>query len=215
MLLKWIVCRVAADKAAAFSQAQRAWGACADAVGFLGQAGGFAGDDACVAALWSDEPALAAFMAHLHDPIVAGTVQERTYESLETTPFRPLLRMRAASGARASLASVVDAVVDATVIRVADCRVRDGRADHFVDAQLRVWLPGMAAAPGMRGGFFSVSQEDPRRFLVVTGWDAAAAHDAYAKERVPELRAAASVDDDLESLRGHRVLCEPSWRVHP
>jgi quinol monooxygenase YgiN len=148
-------------------------------------------------------------MAHMHDPIVTRCGQRQTYESCATAVLRGVFRMPGEAG------RLEDAFASARLIRVADCRVRPERREHFVDAQLTVWAPGMAKAPGMLGGIFTVSATDPTRFLVLTGWANAAAHAAYAKDRVPALRALATLDEDVLTLEGRRVAVEPSWLVSP
>jgi quinol monooxygenase YgiN len=206
LTVKWIRCRVALEKRAAFSDAQARWAPVADAVGFLGQHGGFADDgEACVVAMWSDLTAVETFMTCLHDPLAARTGQVATYDSCETTLLHGVLRMTPAPARQGS----------GRLLRIAECQVRDERRAHFVDAQVGVWLPAMTSADGMLGGVFAVSARDPSSFLVVSAWRDEDSYATYAREQVPELRARAAVEHDVVTLRGRRVLLEPTWRVAP
>lgn len=103
------------------------------------------------------------------------------------------------------------ALVEARVLRVADCEVLSGREDHFRAVQERVWLPGMASADGMLGGVFS--QIGDRRYLTTTGWRDRRLHERYVREQVPALRATADTAGDLRAIRGYAVTISPVWKV--
>lgn len=90
MLMKWIVCNVAADRHAAFSLAQERWRALATLDGFSGQVGGWSTRDpdcACIAGFWRDQIALDRFMEDQHDRIVQHSKQTETYTAIRVSIF--------------------------------------------------------------------------------------------------------------------------------
>ncbi|MFJ9453815.1 DUF4937 domain-containing protein [Kitasatospora sp. NPDC101447] len=207
MWSKWIDCRVRAGAREAFAAGQRRWSAISDQPGLVGQGGGWApdGDRALLLALWTDEPAYTRFMRERHDLVADEAAQHGSWTDLRIAAG-PVVR--ALPGAAASPA---DALARATVLRAADCRLRPGRAAHFLDVQDRIWTPGMAAAEGMLAG--AVTRLAADRFLVTTLWSTAAAHRAYAAHRLPALLARADVPSDVHALTGHLVPLEPAWLV--
>ncbi|MFF2659428.1 DUF4937 domain-containing protein [Kitasatospora sp. NPDC058032] len=204
---KWIGCEVPEDGRERFSDAQRAWAAIRDQPGLIGQVGGWEGGYARVLGLWADEEAYGRFMRERHDAVVAASGQGGTYTAIEAGTGDVVLEM---AGDAADLRG---ALGTAALLRVADCRLRPGRAAHFMDVQHEVWAPGMAAAGGMLGGV--VTRLDPQRYLVTTLWSGAAAHERYAAEHLPALHERAAVADDLQALTGHRLALEPAWTVLP
>lgn len=192
MLLKWIRC--SADDPGAFARGQLAWAGLRGLPGFLGQRGGWSGD-AHVIALWSDVDSHARFVAGPHDALAAGqagTYRHADVRLLEAEPFgKPL------GGGE--------------VLRLAHCRVRPDRVQHFRRMQTEVWNGGMAAAPGFVGGLFGC--RDTTEFLVVSQWESVEAHARYQEQTFPALRAAAEPAGDLEEITGHVVVLEPDWEV--
>ncbi|MCA9255298.1 MAG: DUF4937 domain-containing protein [Phycisphaerales bacterium] len=209
MYLKWIVCEVEAASCGAFHRAQLGWRRIRSAEGFVAQVGGWTQDrrEACVLGLWEDKASCDRFMASLHDEIVNETHQDLTYLSCRVMHAASVMRM----GGEA--ATLREAIRGAVVLRVADCEVRADRIPHFLDVQRNVWEPAMASAAGQLGGVFSRSATSPSRYLVTTFWRAAESHAEYVRNRVPTLRAAASVDEDVDTLAGRVVQLEGAWRV--
>ncbi|WP_380285917.1 DUF4937 domain-containing protein [Kitasatospora purpeofusca] len=204
---KWIGCEVPESGRERFSAAQRGWAAIGDQPGLVGQVGGWDRGCARVLGLWADEEAYGRFMRERHDAVIGASGQGGTYAAIATATGAVVLEM---AGDAAELPRALEA---ATLLRVADCRLRPGRAAHFLDVQRRVWAPGMAAAGGMLGGV--VTRLDPHRYLVTTLWSGPAAHRRYAAERLPALREHAATGDDLRALTGHLLPLEPAWAVLP
>jgi len=211
-LVKWIVCQVREEQRAAFDVAQRQWGRLANAPGFRGQIGGWDHADptqACILALWEDERAYRHFMDKLHDEIADQNAQAHTYNAIQVSMAESLLPM---PGRYPTLAA---ALANGTILRVADCAVRDDRVDHFTTVQAQVWLPAMAASAGMLGGAFSRQQTEHLRYLVTTLWDTPANHEHYAATSVPLLREQADVTSDLASLCAYCVMLVAQWTILP
>lgn len=202
MLLKWIVCDVAPADRAAFGEGQRQWAALAGCPGFGGQSGGWSTDGrACIAGLWADRAAYAAFMAGPHDPIAARAAQAPRIARIRVTLFE-----------------AVDLIGPGPLgqtghLRVAECRVRAERRERFRAAQRDVWSPGMAACPGFVGGLFAEGLDG--RFVVLTRWRDAETHARYRAEAFPGLRDRARPDDDLLELTGREVSLHARWSVPP
>lgn len=207
MLLKWVTCSVSEESRAAFGSAQRGWSAVAGQPGLLGQMGGWdtTTGDAHVLGVWAEDDYYRAFMRQRHDVVAEQTGQARTYQAIETATGAAIFTILGDS------LTLAEAIAGGVVLRVADCRVTDGRRDHFVEAQREVWAPGMAAAGGMLGGVFA--QVCPRRYLVTTLWSDVAAHQRYAREDVIRLREQAGADHDITALKGHVLVLEPQWKV--
>ncbi|MFF2545189.1 DUF4937 domain-containing protein [Kitasatospora sp. NPDC058063] len=207
MIGKWIDCRVRPGAREAFAAGQRRWSVISDQPGLVGQTGGRepGADRALLLALWSDEPAYARFMRERHDRAAAHADQRSSCTGIEVATGPVVLTM---PGAAPSLPA---ALARATVLRAADCRLRPGRADHFLDVQRELWAPGMAAADGMLGG--TVTRLSPGRHLVTTLWTTPAAHRDYTTHHLPALLARAGVPTDVRTLTGHLLPLEPSWRI--
>ena len=194
MLLKWVRCTVG-DRAA-FADGQSAWSVLSGVPGFVTQLGGWDADDtAHVLALWTDHVRYDAFMADRHDEVAATQSACITGTEVLTLP---------------EVAFIEDFTVGAGVLRLAHGRVRPDRLQHFLDAQVDVWNPGMSATPGFAGGVFARSG---LTFLVATRWASAAAHAAYQADVFPRLRDRAAHGDDLEAFTGHQVDLVDDWSV--
>jgi hypothetical protein len=210
MLIKWIVCEVAESSKERFSDAQQQWAEVAGLDGFLGQVGGWdvkTPGHACHVALWDSLEQYQTFMAGAHDAIVRKNAQADTYDAIAVALFEAVWEMPGQGG------DLARALALGTVLRVADCAVRDDRRGHFLEVQRSVWIPGMAQAEGMLGGVFSQLRAANTRYLVATFWGDREAHARYVSECLPRLRAQAEVERDVEPLDAHLVQLEPSWRV--
>ncbi|MFE5587786.1 DUF4937 domain-containing protein [Kitasatospora sp. NPDC056531] len=206
---KWIDCRVRPGAHRTFAVGQRRWAVLAGEPGLVGQVGGWSrpGDQALVLGLWADEEAYGRFMRERHDTVATEAAQQGSWTAIQISAG-PVVQ--AFPGAAASLA---DALKDATLLRAADCLLRPGRTEHFLEVQRQVWAPGMAAAGGMLAG--TVTRLAADRYLVTTLWTSPAAHAAYTADALPALRARADVPADVRTLTGHALPLEPSWRVLP
>lgn len=195
MLIKWVRCRVTDPPA--FGAGQQTWGPLVDVPGFLGQWGGWSASGAAhVFALWRTAEDHAAFLEGPHDRLAAA--QAGTFDEIDVRLFGREQVIGAGPG-------------EGSVVRLAHCHVRPGREEHFTRAQVEVWNPGMAAAPGLNGGVFG--RRVSREFLVLTWWRSAQEHARYQVERFPQLREASCAADDLGDITGDLVALESSWTV--
>ncbi|MFD8081716.1 DUF4937 domain-containing protein [Kitasatospora sp. NPDC059722] len=221
MWIKWINCRVLPGGREDFADAQREWAAIADQPGLVGQVGGWeaGGERAHVLGVWADEKAYTAFMEVRHDEIVTAASAERSGRRDGEGPEPGSWQVTSVTTGASVLdipgeaAGLDDALARGTALRVADCHLHPGRAEHFLDAQRRVWNPAMAAAGGMLAGAVTRLADD--RYLVATLWTDANAHQRYAERDVPALRARADVAADVRALTGLALPLEADWQVLP
>jgi len=203
MLVKWITCAVV-DRPG-FDRGQRHWEALRAVPGFAGQVGGWSVRDPATAhvfAFWDSRTDHGRFLAGPHDGLAAA--QAGTYARIRVRLFDQRLVIR--EPFRPRFAGVGQ-------LRVAHCLVHPDRVEHFTDAQMRVWNPGMGAAPGMLGGVFA--QAAGAEFLVLSMWASAADHEAYRTQRFAELRRQAGAEEDLAEVAGDLVEVEQAWSVAP
>jgi heme-degrading monooxygenase HmoA len=201
MLVKWITCAVA-DRPA-FDRGQRRWEALRTVPGFIGQVGGWSVRDPATAhvfAFWASRTDHERFLAGPHDGL--AETQAGTYARIRVRLFDQRLAIR--EPLRLQFAQ-------AGQLRVAHCLVHPQRIEHFTDAQISVWNPGMGSAPGMPGGVFAQAAE--AEFLVLSMWASAADHEAYRTQRFPELRRQAGAADDLAEVAGDLIEVEQAWSV--
>lgn len=141
-------------------------------------------------------------MAGAHDRLAAG--QAGTYDGIEVRHWDHRLDIGASLLADFSFPA-------GAVLRLARCRVKAGREEHFHRAQADVWNPGMRTARGMRGGAFA--RHGQAEFLVLSLWNSAADHERYRTDRFAELRRESRAADDLEDITGDLVALDPGWTV--
>jgi heme-degrading monooxygenase HmoA len=203
MLVKWITCAVV-DRPG-FDRGQRRWEALRTVPGFVGQVGGWSARDPATAqvfAVWTSRSEHARFLAGPHDDLAVEQVG--TYARIQVRLFDH--RLDIGEPFRPGCSRVAR-------LRVAHCLVHRQRVEHFKDAQVRVWNPGMGSAPGMRGGVFAQAAE--AEFLVLSMWASAADHDLYRTQRFAELRRRAGAAEDLAKIVGDLVEVEPAWSLTP
>lgn len=201
MLVKWIRCGVL-DRAR-FDQGQSGWTALRDQPGFRGQGGGWSRAQPGVAhlfAFWDERGAYNAFMAGPHDGLAAA--QGGTFEMLAVRLFEHRLDVKVGFEPRFD---------DADLLRVALCKVRPDRVDHFTSMQERVWNPAMAGSPGMLRGVFG--QGTGSDFLVLSMWNSATEHGKYREGAVARLSDRAELDSDVLSVAGDVVDVVQAWTV--
>lgn len=201
VLVKWIRCGVVDQSV--FDQGQRRWAALREQPGFRGQGGGWSRSQPGVAHLfgfWDDQRAYDAFMSGPHDGIAAA--QEGTYEMLGVRLFEHRLDVKVGFEPH---------FTDVDLIRVALCKVRPERVEHFTEMQLRVWNPAMAGSPGMIRGCFG--QGPDHDFLVLSMWNSATEHGKYREGSVTRLSDRAELDADVLSVAGDVVDVVKGWTV--
>ncbi|MEV8569235.1 YdbC family protein [Streptomyces sp. NPDC051322] len=201
MLVKWIRCTVTDLRG--FEQGQRRWAGLLGEPGFRGQGGGWSRGRQSVAhvfTFWESRPFYDSFMARSHDRLAAA--QAGTHKNRSAKIFDHRFDVKTGFEPR---------FADADVVRVAHCRVRADRTEHFALMQEKVWNPAMAGSPGMLRGLFGQAPGD--EFLVLSMWQSAAERGKYRPERVERLSLRAQTDADVVALAGDIVQLEPSWTV--
>jgi hypothetical protein len=201
VLVKWIRCGVIDQPG--YDRGQRRWAVLREQPGFRGQGGGWSRSQPGVAhlfAFWDDERSYNAFMAGAHDGIAAA--QKGTFEMLALRLFQHRLDVKVDFEPR---------FTDADLLRVALCKVRPERVDHFTQMQQRVWNPAMAGSPGMLRGFFGQGAGDD--FLVLSMWNSATERGKYREAAVSRLSERAELDADVLSVAGDVVDVVKSWTI--
>lgn len=201
------------DRQAAFSTGQEQWAALRTEAGFGGQCGGYVQDDpeyVQIFGLWTNMGAYQRFMNRVHDRIARSNAQAECYDDSGSALYELEFDM---PGAVCDLSDALGS--GAAMIRVARCKARPDRVDHFVEVQESVWMPGMKSAQGMLGGGFWRSVDDEDQFIVTTAWASMEDHERYCNEQLPKLRDQANLKDDLVKLAGEQVVLTPAWTVLP
>jgi hypothetical protein len=201
VLVKWIRCGVL-DRAG-FERGQRKWAGLVGELGFHGQGGGWSRAQPGVAhifAFWDNREDHEAFMTDGHERLAVS--QAGTYESLGVKLFEHRLDVKVGFRARFS---------DADLLRVACCKVRPERVEHFTLMQQRVWNPAMAGSPGMLRGVFAEGEEGD--FLVLSMWDTSTEKGKYRDSSVARLSERADLEADVLSVAGDVVDLVPAWTV--
>lgn len=210
MLLKWIICEVPENNREAFANTQQDWRKLKTVAGFLGQVGGWDSreqNQACILGFWADAQAYAAFMEREHDLIYGQSGQKGTYVASHVVQVEVLFDI---DGTHQKMQSAIN---EAEVLRVADCKLKTGREEHFIEMQKSVWNPAMAKTGGMLAGAFGIVLNEVDRFLVTTFWRDEAAHQAYVKNPLPALQVKAKIREDLQNIEGRVVRLNSTWRV--
>ena len=207
MYIKWIVCDVKSDMRNKFSASQEKWKDTTKAEGFIAQAGGWNLlnlNEACIISFWKNKKSLDWFMQNLHDKIFNNNKQAVSYKAINVGYFDKVLNMEG------EVNSLTKAVEKSKLLRIADCEVKPDKAEHFVNMQKEVWLPGMRQAKGMLGGIFS---KNNLRYLVSTFWDNKENHTKYTEDLLPGLKVKSNVADDIINIVGMKILLVDSWKV--
>ncbi|MDB1088828.1 YdbC family protein [Streptomyces sp. ACA25] len=202
MLVKWIRCSVV-DRGG-FERGQRKWAGLPGEPGFRGQGGGWSRSERGAVHLfsfWESRALYDSFMARSHDRLAAS--QSGTYQDMQARLFDYRFDVKTGFEPRFH---------DADLLRVAHCRVREERTEHFALMQEKVWNPAMAGSPGMLRGVFAEAERE-REFLVLSMWDSAAERAKYRTERVERLALRAQTGADVASITGAVVDVEPAWTV--
>ncbi|MBC2876787.1 MULTISPECIES: YdbC family protein [Streptomyces] len=201
MLIKWIRC-VVVDRRG-FDRAQRKWAGLLGEPGFLSQGGGWSRSRPDVVHLfsfWESRAFYDSFMARSHDRLAVA--QAGTYKDVRVRLFEHRLDVKV--GFRPEF-------TDADVVRIAHCRVREEREEHFRTVQEKVWNPAMAGSPGMLRGMLGAAPGP--EFLILSMWNSEAEHGKYRAERVERLALRAQMEADVEAVDGDVVGVEASWTV--
>lgn len=210
MHIKLIVCNVKENLKRDFSKAQEKWFETRQADGFVGQIGGWDlnnENDACIVSFWKNKKSLESFMQNTHDKIIHGNQQHENYNSLSVAKYDTVIDMEGSSS------SLVDAIKFGKLLRIADCLVREEKAQHFETVQKAIWLPGMKKANGMLGGHFSKAADHTPNYLVSSLWDSIENHKDYVSHQLPAYQIKADVQNDVEDMVGRQILLVQSWKI--
>jgi hypothetical protein len=151
-------------------------------------------------AFWDGQRSYDAFMAGPHEGIAAA--QQDTFETLTVRLFQHRLDVKV---------GFAPTFTDADLLRVALCKVRPERVDHFTQMQHKVWNPAMAGSPGMLRGVFGQSAGND--FVVLSMWDSATERGKYREGAVSRLSERAELDADVLSVAGDVVDVVQAWTV--
>jgi len=187
-----------------FERGQRKWAGLLGEPGFRAQGGGWSRSRPGVAHLfgfWESRAFYDSFMARSHDRLAAA--QSGTYKDAQVRLFE--YRFDVKVGFQPQF-------TDADLLRVAHCKVRRERIEHYTLMQEKVWNPAMAGSPGMLRGVFAQAQAEDE-FLVLSMWDSAAEHGKYRTERIERLALRAQLGADVMAVAGDVIDLEPAWTV--
>ncbi|MEU5427224.1 YdbC family protein [Streptomyces olivoreticuli] len=201
MLVKWIRCTVVDRRG--FERGQRKWAGLLGEPGFRGQGGGWSRGRPHVAHLfgfWESRAFYDSFMARSHDRLAAA--QAGTFKNIQVRLFEHRCDVKV---------GFLPQFADADVVRIAHCRVREDRVEHFTLMQEKVWNPAMAGSPGMLRGVFG--EAPGQEFLVLSMWNSGAEYGKYRVDRLERLALRAQTEADVAAIGGDIVAIEPSWTV--
>jgi heme-degrading monooxygenase HmoA len=210
MFIKWIVCKVPLDLKDKFSFAQEKWIRTKSVNGFIAQTGVWNLKDdseACIISFWESEDALKYFMQNLHDQIVSENNQDQFYSSITVNHYNSIINMDGKSS------TLKEAIKNAELLRIADCKVKNDRVKHFENVQEYIWKPEMKKANGMLGGSFSISVNNTNKYSVATFWDSLENHNNYVIEILPRPHEKANAVNDLDRIVGKQILLVNSWKI--
>lgn len=187
-----------------FERGQRKWAGLLGEPGFRAQGGGWSRSRPGVVHLfgfWESRAFYDSFMARSHDRLAAA--QNGTHRDTQVRLFEYRFDVKVGFEPR---------FTDADLLRVAHCRVRRERIEHYTLMQEKVWNPAMAGSPGMLRGVFAQAQSEDE-FLVLSMWDSAAEHGKYRTERIERLALRAQLGADVTAVDGDVIDLEPAWTV--
>lgn len=210
MYIKWIVCQVNPNHIDSFSKAQEAWFELKTKKGFIAQTGGWNEinkNEACIIAFWENKDCLNYFMKEFHDKITEKNNQLITYEDIVIDYQNKLLNIE---GEQKTLTG---AVINSKLIRIADCRIKESNKSHFIEAQKKIWNPGMKKASGMLGGTFSLSDKEENKYLVISFWNSKEQHKNYTENLFPIYKKESKAEEDLININGKRIIVEEKWKI--
>ncbi len=170
---------------AQFSTAQGHWSVISDQPGLVGQVGGWDNSGRALVLGLWADDSAYRSFMRLRHDAVADQAGQRRTYTEIELAIGEVMFLMSGEAE-----SVPSAIAGGSLLCVAYCQVRPGRDAHFIDL-------------------------GHHRYLVTTLWSDPAAHQRYASQDVPRLRARAALDDDLRTMAGHSLVLETAWRVLP
>ena len=210
MYIKRIVCNVPQRLKFKFSSAQEKWNSTISAKGFVAQSGGWNSLDdteACIISFWESKDDLKYFMTNLHDQILNDNKQNKLYSSIVVDHYNTTLTLEGESS------TIVEAIKNAKLLRIADCRVNKDSVEHFDQVQKNIWQSEMQKVNGILRGYFSKSTKDTNKYLIITFWESLENHKNYInnilhglRERVEDLQA-------FETIAVKEIVLVDNWKI--
>ncbi|PKG56515.1 MULTISPECIES: DUF4937 domain-containing protein [unclassified Shewanella] len=232
MIVKYINCHVKPALKSTFSEGQRCWQRTAESDGFIAQIGGWQDDSAIILALWERKESVEHFMQLSHDAIAEDANQQDSYNSLEVDYLQQVLDIPghhsallatrgSATPSPTSLtapdqALAAELMKSAQFIGITQCNVTADKVTDFIQQQINLWNPAMAAVTGMLGGMLLRSSSKGNPFVVITYWLTEASHQHYMQHVYLDIQAIANQKSLTEHVQDHQLKVEPHWRfAHP
>jgi len=209
MLLKLFRCDVSADQREVFAQGQRAWQACAQLDGFVGQMGGWHDDQAWVAAWWRDWASYQDFALENHDAIYQRSGQAGLYSHAESSFWTSL------DGEKVDRRASFEADPVADSMQLEWIELAPGTQPDFRDFLAWRWRPGLAGTAGLIQARITRHRKRPGIYLAWSTWTRGAVHRSAASWLQPGFRLP---QRRLRVLRSHqltRIALAPSWQIPP
>jgi len=210
MVVKWIVCNIKNNFKKEFSLAQEQWIETQNAIGFIGQAGGWDLDNkktACIISFWENEKSLKLFMENIHDKIFSTNMQSDYFDSINIQYFNMLLEIESNSG------SLIDALNNAKLLGIKDFKVNQKKIEPFEIVQKKICFPEMKKVKGMLGGYCSKAVIDSSGYLVSTFWDDIEDYKSYMEKELAGHKVNANIKNEIDQKTERQILLVDSWKI--
>lgn len=210
MVVKWIVCDIKNNLKKEFSVAQEQWMETQNAIGFIGQVGGWDMENkntACIISFWENEKFLKLFMENIHDKIFFSNKQYEYYNSIDVEYFNSLFGM----GTKSS--SLIDLLSNAKLLRIEIWKVKQDKIEYFEMVKKNVWFPEMKKVKGKLGGFCSKAESDSLRYLVSAFWDNTGDYKSYMERELQGHKVNPDTKNDINQITGRQILLVDSWKI--
>lgn len=207
MLLKLILCDVAAERREAFSSGQRAWAAVADCEGFLSQSGGWSEGQAWLTSWWRDWDSYANFRKNAHDHLLARSGHGLACDRIEASYWEDL------PDEVVDRRGNPDAAGEPALALVELLDLAPGCLPEFREFLTWRWRAALAGAPGLHEARLCRHRKRPGSYLIWSTWSPAARPVSLAGLLQPGFRVPQRRLRLLRSHEAYRVPCEPAWQV--
>ncbi len=210
MVIKWIVCDIKNKFKKEFSLAQEQWIETQNAIGFIGQVGGWDLENkktACIISFWENEKSLKLFMKNIHDKIFFNNNQSEYYTSISVDYFNSLLEMEV------QFNSLIDTLNNVKMLKVEVWKVKQEKIKYFEMVQKNIWFPKMKKVKGMSGGYYSKAVNDSSRYLVSTFWDDIGDYKSYIERELTGHKVNANIKNEINQKTERQILLVDSWKI--
>jgi heme-degrading monooxygenase HmoA len=210
MYVKWIVCDIKKNFERDFSLAQEQWIATQEAVGFIGQVGGWDSESkktACIISFWENENSLKLFMENTHDKIFFNNNQSEYYTSINVDHFNSLWEMKGNSNA------FIDVLNKIKLLRIEDYIVIQEKSKHFEMVRENSCFSELKKAKGMFGCKILKAVNDVSRYLVSSFWDSIESYDNYLEQKISLHEVTTDAQDDINQVFIRQIILVDSWKI--